>query len=179
MEPQVNESRINIENIEHIKSVKNTGMIATAIVLMLIGAAAMAYGFAQQGTSTFNTVSLIVGIAILILGVILVATKSKKIVYKATGSAAKIRAYYFNRSDLEHMRTLLDHSGFSLAKPIELSSNGNIKMDVIVSNDKHFIAAQIFEYIPFEYQAATKAHVYNDVQAGDFIAYLERCPKVN
>lgn len=179
MEEKTSESKINLENIREIKSVKNNGMIIVSVILIIAGIAAMVYGFAQQGSSAMNIALLTAGIVLLILGVVLAATKSKKVIYETTGSPAKVRTYYFNRSDLEHMRTLLEHSGFSLAKPIAFCPGGNVKMDVIVSGDNRFAAAQIFEYVPFEYHAATRPHAYNDVQAGDFISFLGRCPRSN
>lgn len=180
MEPEVSESRINIQSLPQVTEAKNNTVIFTSLAVVAIGIIALIIGATQKSLSSGISIALIVtGVIFVIAGGIMLAAKRKQLVYEVTGSPARSNSYYFNRSQLEHMKTLLAHGGFGIGNPIEISSNGNIKMDVVLSNDKRFAAVQIFEYVPFEYLPATKPYYFNEVQATDFANFLERCPKVS
>ena len=176
MESQVVENRINIDKITQVTKKVNVKALMMALLLLALGVAVMSVGlFREEINSWTNNILIFAGIILILWALILIFLKHKKYVYTATGSAVKSCDYYMQREQMETLKMLLSHAGFSLAKPIHFLENGNVCVKVLKSDDARFAAVQVFEYASFSFLAATQLYCYTDVQASDFIAFLERC----
>jgi len=176
MELQIVENKINIDKITQITKKVNIAAILMVLLLLALGGVAMSVGFFQEQLNPWvDNMLIFMGVILVIWAVILFFLKNKKYVYKETGSAVKPSEYFVQREQMENVKMILSHAGFSLAKPVHFLENGNVCIKVLKSDDARFAAVQVFEYVSFSFLAATQLYCYTDVQAGDFIAFLERC----
>jgi hypothetical protein len=176
MESQIVENKININKITQITKKINIQIGLITCLILLLGIVAMSVGFFQEHLSSLDCNMLIfTGIILLIWAITWFLLKNKKYVYTQTGSTVKVHDYYIQREQMEPLKILLSHAAFSLAKPVHFQENGNVCLKVLMSDDKRFAAIQMFEYVSFSFQSATPVYTYTDVQASDFIAFLDKC----
>ena len=117
---------------------------------------------------------MVFGTGLFLVGIFRLFWKSKEVVYLPTGSIAKERSVFF---DLKHMDKLVDivNSGsFSANSDIKSETSGNIRMDVILSEDKKFAAVQLFQFVPYTYQPITSVHYFTNEDASAVVAFLSK-----
>jgi len=176
MDSQTVENKENIKEITQIVKKVNIAVVGITLALFLFGAVAMYIGFFRNELNTWtDNILIFTGTVLIIWAITWFLLKFKKTVYAETGSAVKSCDYYIQREQMETLKMLLSHTGFSLAKPIQFQENGNVCVKVFKSNDMRFAAVQMFEYVSFSFQVATQVYTYTDVQAHDFIAFLDKC----
>ncbi|MDR1763478.1 MAG: hypothetical protein LBR64_05950 [Dysgonamonadaceae bacterium] len=104
--------------------------------------------------------------------------KSTQYVLKASGKAVEKSTYYFNKSDLNRLISLLSSKEFEGAKPLEIvDTHGNCFIEVVSSDDSRFAAVQIFEFVPFKYTPLNDLYRFEDETAEKFLAFLENSKK--
>lgn len=107
---------------------------------------------------------MVLGAGLFLMGVFRMLWKSKKVVYLPTGSVAKERTVFFDLKYLEKLTNLVATGSFS-AKEIKSEASGNIRMDVILSEDKKFAAVQLFQFVPYNYQPVTEVRYFTNEDA--------------
>lgn len=53
--------------------------------------------------------------------------------------------------------------------------DGNLRLDIILSQDKKFAAVQIFQFVPYAYNQITPVHYYTNGEATSLSLFLEKC----
>lgn len=150
-----------------------SGLIFSCIML-LVGILAFVSTFELEDRSSTTSMTLMVlGTGLFLAGIFRMFWKSKEVVYLPTGSKAKERTVFF---DLRHMDKLTDivNTGAFASKEIKSEASGNIRMDVIISEDNKFAAIQLFQFVPYTYQAVTTVHYYKDDEATAVANFLSR-----
>lgn len=128
----------------------------------------------EDRSSTVSMALMVFGTGLFLVGIFRLFWKSKEVVYLPTGSIAKERSVFF---DLKHMDKLVDivNSGsFSANSDIKSETSGNIRMDVILSEDKKFAAVQLFQFVPYTYQPITSVHYFTNEDASAVVAFLSK-----
>ena len=140
--------------------------------MLLVGILAFASTFElEDRSSTVSMALMVFGTGLFLVGIFRLFWKSKEVVYLPTGSIAKERSVFF---DLKHMDKLVDivNSGsFSANSDIKSETSGNIRMDVILSEDKKFAAVQLFQFVPYTYQPITSVHYFTNEDASAVVAF--------
>ena len=143
--------------------------------MLLVGILAFASTFElEDRSSTVSMALMVFGTGLFLVGIFSLFWKSKEVVYLPTGSIAKERSVFF---DLKHMDKLVDivNSGsFSANSDIKSETSGNIRMDVILSEDKKFAAVQLFQFVPYTYQPITSVHYFTNEDASAVVAFLSK-----
>ena len=136
-------------------------------VMLVVGVIAFASTFGlEDKSSTVSMALMVLGTGLFLMGIFRLFWKSKEVVYLPTGSVAK-----------EHMDSLVNivNSGsFSADSEIKSESNGNIRMDIILSEDKKFAAVQLFQFVPYNYQPITSVQYYTNESASAVVAFLSK-----
>lgn len=123
-------------------------------------------------SSTLSMSLMVLGTVLFLIGIFRLFWKSKEVVYLPTGSVAKECSFFF---DLKHMDKLADiiKSGvFPMDSDIKSNVSGNIRMDVILSEDKKFAAIQLFQFIPYTYQPVTSVCYFSNDKASAVVTFL-------
>ena len=90
-----------------------------------------------------------------------------------TGSVTKEGSCFFDVCDLHVLTARLDKKTFGKDSDVQVKSNGNVRMDYLISHDKRFAAVQLFRFIPYTYEAASSVYYLTGQDALDFTRCLE------
>lgn len=102
---------------------------------------------------------------------------STSIIYKKTSSKIRIIQNEYDAANGKMLEDLLLTSPEKLAaegapaKDIKKSSIGNYRMDVCLSDDKQFLAAQLLRFVDFNYVEITDMKVFES-KASEIIAEI-------
>ena len=66
--------------------------------------------------------------------------RGKEWVYAPTGSVAKEGTCFFDVCDLQALTDALEKKGFETRNDVKVKTNGNVRMDYMISQDKKFVA---------------------------------------
>lgn len=99
--------------------------------------------------------------------------KSKQMVYAPANMAVREAVAYYNLRDMEILKEGLKEKDFSILHNVKIEQNSNIRLDIFVSMDKRFVAAQLFQFVPYRYKAITPIYYYYDEIALNFMEYFD------
>ncbi len=140
-----------------------------SILLMLIGAGCLFAATTIEDKTTSAYLSLVslgwVGIA---TGIIKIVLGCNEKIYKPTGSPICIHEIYFSSAGLATLNHALENKEFDQIRKIMEHEGKNARLDLWVSKDGRFISAQIFEYVPYNYQPTSPIYQFTDDEASAF-----------
>ena len=61
---------------------------------------------------------------------------------------------------------------------IKSSGSGNVRMDVMISQDNKFAALQLFQFVPYTYTPVTSVRYFTGSEAAAVSAFLSKCRTV-
>lgn len=128
----------------HPDVVKRTSVssIIISAILCVIGAGAFATSLKMGDSSSTMSMVLMAGGTILFLwAVFRFFWRGKEWVYAPTGSVAKEGTCFFDVCDLQALTDALEKKGFETRNDVKVKTNGNVRMDYMISQDKKFVAA--------------------------------------
>ena len=147
----------------HPDVVKRTSISSVIIsaILCVIGAGAFATSLKMgDSSSTMSMVFMAGGTILFLWAVFRLFWLSKEWVYAPTGSVAKEGACFFDVCDLQALTETLEKKGFETKNDVKVKTNGNVRMDYMISQDKKFVAAQLFRFIPYTYEPASSVFYF-------------------
>ena len=112
---------------------------------------------------------MVLGTAFFLLGIFRLFWKSKEVVYIPTGSITKERSVFFDLKHMGKLKEMIEKGQLSIEEGVKSEGSGNVRLDVILSQDNKFAAVQLFQFVPYYYTG-------ND--AATISAFLAKC-KVN
>ena len=139
-------------------------------LLLAVAGAGCLFAAAAVGDKTssmyLGLVSL--GWAGIAVGMAKMAFGCNQKVYKPTGSPLCAHEIYFSSAGLAPLVQALENKGFDQIRKIAEQEGKNARLDLLISKDGRFVSAQIFEYIPYNYQPASAVYRFTDDEAGSF-----------
>ena len=145
-----------------VKRISVSSVIVSA--LLAIGGIGAFVTSLRMGDAT-STMSMV----FMTVGTILILTA----LYTPTGSVTKEGSCFFDVCDLHVLTARLDKKTFGKDSDVQVKSNGNVRMDYLISHDKRFAAVQLFRFIPYTYEAASSVYYLTGQDALDFTRCLE------
>ena len=128
-----------------VKRTSVSGLIFS-VAMLLVGVFIFASIFEMSDkSSTLSMALMVLGTAFVLLGVFRLFWKSKEVVYLPTGSVTKS------------------------------SGSGNVRMDVMISQDNKFAAVQLYQFVPYTYTPVTSVRYYTGSDAVAVSTFLEKC----
>ncbi|GAK35721.1 hypothetical protein [Bacteroides graminisolvens] len=94
-------------------------------------------------------------------------------VYAPANMVVREAVAYYNLRDMEILKEGLKEKDFSILHNVKIEQNSNIRLDIFVSMDKRFVAAQLFQFVPYRYKAITPIYYYYDEIALNFMEYFD------
>lgn len=76
------------------------------------------------------------------------------------------------------LKEMIEKGHLTLEDGVKSEGSGNVRMDVILSQDNKFAAVQLFQFVPYTYTPVTSVHYYTGNDAATVSAFLSKC-KVN
>lgn len=152
-----------------------SGLIVSCLML-LIGVLAFAFTFElEDRTSTLSMGLMVLGTALFLVGVFRLFWKTKEVVYLPTGSIAHEQTLFFDLKHLAKLSAMINNGSFATDVVLKSESSGNIRLDVMISEDTKFAAVQLFQFVPYTYDPVTPVHYFTNGEATALAAYLKKC----
>ena len=144
-----------------------------SVAMLLLGVLVFASTFEiTDRSSTLSMLLMVLGTAFFLLGIFRLFWKSKEVVYIPTGSITKERSVFFD------LKEMIEKGQLSIEEGVKSEGSGNVRLDVILSQDNKFAAVQLFQFVPYTYTPVTSVHYYTGNDAATISAFLAKC-KVN
>lgn len=153
----------------------NTSSIVKGSLLILAGIVAfMLPQFLKFSMERMSMTLIVAGGTMFFIGLFIVLSRGKKLVYKPTGSNIKQHFLFFDSKDKKRLTEIInDECFFTEAKGMSTLEDGKIRLDILLSDDHNFASAQIHEYIGFNYEPVSEIAYFCDESAqavADFIS---------
>lgn len=149
-----------------------------ALLMFVPGIAAfIMLSLVSDKSSAFSMGLMIVGLAFIFYAIFLLVAKSKVWVYKPSGSVVNESCLFFDTHDLPMLIDVLNGLQLPADKIAHEVSSGNIRLNVLLSQDQHFAALQLFQYVPYNYTSMTPVKYFTGSDAKSISQFLARCRK--
>lgn len=161
-------------NIE--KRVSVSGIIFSGLIL-LTGIVMLYFTWRMNGdsSSALNMLLMIAGAGLSVFGLVRFMRNSKEVVYAPTGSLAKEQCLFFDLKHLDDLKQCVGTGKFPGDASIKTEDNGNIRMDVIISQDRKFAAVQLSQFVPYTYNPVTTIQYYTNGEAQSLHEFITSC----
>ena len=121
-----------------------------SVGMMLVGILIFASIFEMSDkSSTLSMGLMVLGTALILLGVFRLFWKSKEIVYLPTGSVAKERSLFFDLKHIGNLTEMLDRRKLVGEAGVKSESSGNVRLDVMISQDNKFAALHLYQLVTY------------------------------
>ncbi|MEY8722851.1 hypothetical protein AALN73_17095 [Bacteroides stercorirosoris] len=161
-----------------VKRTSISGLIFSAVMLLLGILVFVSTFEVTDRSSTLSMLLMVLGTAFFLLGIFRLFWKSKEVVYLPTGSVTKERSIFFDLKHMGKLKEMIEKGHLTLEDGVKSEGSGNVRMDVILSQDNKFAAIQLFQFVPYTYTPVTSVHYYTGNDAATVSAFLSKC-KVN
>ena len=121
---------------------------------------------------------LIFSVAMLLVGVFIFASifeMSDKSSTLSMGSVTKERSVFFDLKYLGKLTDMIENEQLNGETEIKSSGSGNVRMDVMISQDNKFAAVQLYQFVPYTYTPVTSVRYYTGSDAVAVSTFLEKC----
>lgn len=158
-----------------VKRTSIPGLIFSAVMLLL-GVLVFASTFEiTDRSSTLSMLLMVLGTAFFLLGIFRLFWKSKEVVYLPTGSITKERSIFFDLKHMGKLKEMIEKGHLAVGDGVKSEGSGNVRMDIILSQDNKFAAVQLFQFVPYTYTPVTSVHYYTGNDAATVSAFLSKC----
>ena len=154
-----------------VKRTSVSGLIFS-VAMLLVGVFIFASIFEMSDkSSTLSMALMVLGTAFVLLGVY----KRQEVVYLPTGSVTKERSVFFDLKYLGKLTDMIENEQLNGETEIKSSGSGNVRMDVMISQDNKFAAVQLYQFVPYTYTPVTSVRYYTGSDAVAVSTFLEKC----
>ncbi len=131
----------------------------------------------EDKSSTLGMGLLVLGSALFLGGIFRLFWKSKQLIYKPTGSVTKAESYFFDLKNMDKLKGMVNSGTFSSDTNLKCEASGNLRLDVMISEDKQFAAVQLFQFVPYVYNTITPVQYFTNGEASAVAAFLLKCKR--
>lgn len=150
--------------------------LISSIVLLLIGILIFIAVFKIEDRSSAIGMALMVGgTALILFSIFRFFWKLKETIYLPTGSITKESSLYFDLKHLGKLTEMLKNKQLDEEHNIKSDNSGNLRMDVILSQDKKFVAVQLFQFVPYNYTPVMPVCYFTGDDAAAISTFLSKC----
>lgn len=162
----------------HPDIVKRTSVsgLVFSVAMLLVGIFIFASIFKMSDrSSTLSMALMVLATAFVLLGVFRLFWKSKEVVYLPTGSVTKERSVFFDLKYLGRLTDMIENEQLNGETEMRGSGSGNVRMDVMISQDNKFAAVQLYQFVPYAYTPVTSVRYFTGSDAVAVSTFLEKC----
>lgn len=176
MATQTIDATIFASSHPHIAKRTSISALIISCIMLIAGIIAFVSTFEMEDrSSTFSMGLMVLGTALFLGGVFRLFWKSKKIVYLPTGSVAKEQSVFFDLKHADDLAEMVKTGNFPVTAEIKGGGSGNLRLDVILSEDRKFAVVQLFQFVPYTYNPITPVRYYTNGEATSIAAFLAKC----
>ena len=157
----------------NVKEVLNYKSVSLSIVLCLIslGIILLSSSVADKSSSLYMG-GICLTVLLLIVGFYRLINKRTTLIYVPTNSTMVSGSFYFDKIHLDRMKVLLSENHEVDLKQFKFAKSGNSRLDYVVSCDRKFVTVQLYEFIPYNFEAASDVICYENDKASVISDFL-------
>ena len=158
-----------------VKRTSISGLIfSTAMLLLGVLVFATTFEITDR-SSALCMLLMVLGTGFFLLGIFCLLWKSKEVVYTPTGSVTKEHTLFFDLKHVEALKEMIETGQLSTGAAMKCAGSGNVRMDVLLSQDNKFAAVQLFQFVPYAYTPLTSVYYYTGKDAAKISAFMSKC----
>lgn len=162
---QVEETLFSSAHVQLGKHVSVKQILMSSLIA-LCGVVSIVFSLDQdKSDSTLSMTLLAVGIILILFALYRFFTKSHEVVYKPTGSEVRSGTLYMDMVELQNLKDMMVKNDFPASSRLVFKEGGNGRLDYLASKDGRFVATQLFQFVPYTYEAVTGVFYYTDDDA--------------
>lgn len=151
-----------------------SGLIVS-IIMLVVGILAFVSTFEMEDrSSTISMALMVLGTGLFLVGIFRLFWKSKETVYLPTGSIARESSMFFDLKYLDKLSAMVKSGNF-VSADVKGETSGNLRLDVVLSEDKKFAAIQLFQFVPYTYNPITSVQYFTNGEAAAIAAFVAKC----
>lgn len=131
----------------------------------------------QESRLTLCLLLLVTGVGAACYALYLLWGCSKRKVYRPTGSEVKEKRLFFNKETKHGLMACVESGSFHNLLPMKTYAGGSIRLDLLLSADGKFAAAQVMEFEPYSFVPTSPMFYYTDRTAGELSAFVREAEK--
>lgn len=140
-----------------VKEVQNKKSITISVLVALAGLIIIVLlSWSNDKSASAYMAGNTLAIVLIIFGFYRLLFKRTQLIYKSTTSILMSGSFFFDSQYLDRLKTMLENKGQVDISNIEFMKSGNARLDYMVSGDGHFVAVQLFHYVPYTFETATE-----------------------
>lgn len=151
-----------------------SGLILSSLLILIGLVALISSNRVEEHATILTMVLMLAGTILIMLGVFRLVWKGKEVIYTPTGSLTKEKSFFFDLKYLDILKEGVTTGLFSTNTDVKSEPDGNIRMDVILSEDKKFAAVQLFQFVPYAYNPVTTVYYYTNGDAVALSSFLSK-----
>ncbi len=156
----------------HLYKCFNVSKVVLSSVIALMGVATVILPSVLGVSDTFHMILLVVGIVLLLFGIYRLFWHSQEMVYWPTKSIVRSGTLYMDAAEVQRINRMVEKNDFSALERIACKDGGNGRLDYLVSKDGKFVAIQLFQFVPYNYEPVSEKCYYSN---DDVAAVIARC----
>lgn len=160
MERQYYNNDVITDYANEIGKGRNTKAIILALVILGIGIIGLLYAkktFTDTTTPMYMFTTLS-AYTVILIGVVKLIFFSSQLKYRASGAEVTKHSMYFKKEELNRILYAIETKDIALLRKIDAEEESGVRIDLFISKDCEFAACQVFDYIPYKYQAVSPVH---------------------
>lgn len=141
----------------------STSQLLKSSLVALVGAVVIVGALLLDNSqSALCMTLLIIGFIFLLYSFYRFFSRSYETVYKPTGSVVRMGSLYMDTVELQIFQQMLKKNDFLGSSRFSFKEGGNGRLDYLVSKDGRFVALQLFQFVPYAYEAVSEKYYYTD-----------------
>ena len=151
----------------------NLSSVLISASVFMFGVLLFLFIWKQEDSSSFISMTLFtIGIICFLWSIYRIFWQSKEWVYLKTGSSIREGSCFFDNENLLDLINCFDENSIQNSKVICAKKSGNVRLDYMLSKDHKFAAVQLFHFIPYTYEPASRIFYLTGKDAEEFAIKL-------
>lgn len=156
----------DIENVTDKKVVKQSRIAPSAIGLIALAVIGVVGALKfEDPNSSLPTLLYTISAFLFLAGIIKLFIGRNYYLFLPTKSRIREVTLYFDPKEGQILQSSLEMKRFDELKRLKKEKDSGIKLEAMVAGDRKFIAVQVSEYIPYNYEAVTPVLCYYGEEA--------------
>lgn len=174
METQTYDQTILTAHTETITSQFSIRKVLFNAIGLLVGVGIIIVGGAVgEATSALYLFLMTLGVVLVVLFLVRLISKTNEIVYAPTKSALRKISVFFKTDELQSLIYAVETGKIGSLKRLVAERNSGVRMDFMYSKDGKFAACQLFSYVPYSYEPASKVYTIEPNVSRDFCKTMQ------
>ena len=159
----------------NVKAILNLKSVYFSIFICVLALAIIFLSsYVEDKSSATYMGGITLAVVLMAIGFHRLITRRLQIIYIPTKSTMRKGSFYSDSKQLPNLKAAIsnkEQSNISYTN-LDILKSGNVRLDYVVSNDGKFAAVQLYEYVPYNFEAVTDVICYENEQAHNLGLFL-------